>query len=95
MVRYHGGRKKMRNGKVKIGTGRGKRKKQQYCRQSIMGDITEIEAEIGVSQAGSIICESEMDHGPLRCLIRWFNITTCHWRPNMYTAGVQFALSAL
>lgn len=85
----------MQNGKVKIGTGRGRKTTQQHCRQSIMGDITEIEAEMGVSQAGSIICESEMDHGPLWCLIRWFNVTACHWRANTCTAGVQFALNAV
>lgn len=26
---------------------------------------------------GVIICESELERGPLWCLIRWFNVTAC------------------
>lgn len=45
------------------------------------------------SQAERIICETEMDHGPLWCLIPRFHVKLSSHRANTCTASAQFGFS--
>ncbi len=45
------------------------------------------------SQAESIICETEMDRGPLQCLIPLFYVKRSSHRANTCTDSVQFGFS--
>lgn len=87
-LRPLGGKRQARIGKTKWSVGS---VEKGHCGRCVMGGVTtETQAEIRTSRTvGVIICESELERGPLWCLIRWGGGN------NTCTAGDQFAFSAV